>query len=219
MEQLADHVVPDRFVPGPKRALPVGTLDQRVNDLGPEVGADRVEVVGSHGVAEDRLAEVVLLAPDFRDAVPEGHAVGVQRVAGWGDRRQIGESAGHHAGVEHALGVEHRLARVVAGFLEPLADLAESLALAVRISAGQVLHHHDGAERAANVGAVLEQYAGAIDRFLGRLGGQQPGHRQQEPRGPSSSRRAVVAERSPVAASRPGGTPGSDRRDSALPAR
>ena len=182
VEQLADHVVPERFVPGPKRALPVGTLDQRVDDLGPEVGADRVEMVGSRGVAEDRLAEVVLLAPDFRDAVPEGHAVGVQRVAGWGDRRQIVESPGHHAGVEHAVGVEHRLARVGAGFLKPLADLAESLALAERIPAGQVLDHHDGAERGANVGAVFEQYAGALDRLLGRLDARQPGHRQQEPR-------------------------------------
>ena len=47
VEQLADHVVPERFVPGSKRALPVGMLDQGVDDLGPEVGADRVEVVGS----------------------------------------------------------------------------------------------------------------------------------------------------------------------------
>ncbi len=41
VEQLADHVVPDRFVPGPKRALPVGTLDQGVDDFRPQIGADR----------------------------------------------------------------------------------------------------------------------------------------------------------------------------------
>ena len=71
MEQLAGHVIPDRFMQGPKRPLPMGTFDQGVDDLRPEVGADTAELVGSRGVAKDRLAEVILLAPDFRDAVPE----------------------------------------------------------------------------------------------------------------------------------------------------
>ena len=65
-------------------------LDQGVDDLGPEVDAGRIAVVGSRGVAEDRLAELILLTPDFRDAVPEGDAVGVQsRHAGGAIDRQI----------------------------------------------------------------------------------------------------------------------------------
>ena len=55
VEQLAGHVIPDRFVQRPKRALPVGTLDQGVDDLRPEVGADTVELVGSHCVAVTAL--------------------------------------------------------------------------------------------------------------------------------------------------------------------
>ena len=197
----------------------MGTLDQRVDDLGPEVGTDGVEMIGLRDIAEDCLTEVVLLAPDFRDAVPERYAVGVQHVAGRCDRRQIFESPGHQAGIEHAVAVEHRPACVGTGFLNLLAHVAESFALAESIPAGEVLDYQCRTERCTNVGAFFEQYAGAVDRLLGGLDTRQPGHRQQKPRrGLHSARPAVGAERAPAVASPPAGTPGNDRRDSALPA-
>ena len=162
-----------RYVP-----LPVGLFEQGVDDFGPEVDAGRVAAVGSRGVAEERLAEVVLLAPYLGDPVPERDAMRVQPVAG-GDQPQIVESPRHQAGVEHALGVEHRLARVGATFLEPPADLAKPLVLGGCVAASQVFHDLHGRKRRANVGTSLEQFAGAVDRLVGRPDARQPGHRQQ----------------------------------------
>jgi hypothetical protein len=106
----------------------------------------------------------------------------VQRVAERGDRGQIVEGPGHHAGVEHAPGVEHRLARERARLLKPLADLAEPLELGGRVPAGEELDHRDGGERGAHVGAFVEQHGRAFDRLRGGPDAGEPGHRQEEPR-------------------------------------
>ncbi len=62
--------------------MPAGTLDQGIDDLGPQGRAGRVAVGLARGVAEHRGAELDLVAPDLGDAVPAFDQDVVDVVAG-----------------------------------------------------------------------------------------------------------------------------------------
>ena len=161
--------------------MPAGTLDQGVDDLGPQGRARRVAVGFARGVAEHGGAKLDLVAPDLGDAIPPFDQDVVNVVARRCEQVQVIEPLRHQAGVEHALGVDHVFLGVSAGLAEGLAGLTEQLPLGRALAAGQVLGHHDRRQDRADLDLLVEERGRVADGLFAAAGDDRVGEAQKQP--------------------------------------
>jgi hypothetical protein len=119
------NCLPKGFDAGAHVALAAGTLDQRIDDFGPEASGGWIMPGARRRIAKHGVTERWVLAPHVGNGIPTRDEFVVELRLRGRESHEVGDCLRHEAGVEDALIIGEVSCGVLAGLLELGANLPE----------------------------------------------------------------------------------------------